>query len=218
MSVNEDVVPLLSKGRRATVKHYLDSLQVTVFKPAPTLEDEIDAVEYASAATDDFLDEVLGVLAEQGWTPLQIAERLGLEIVGQRVREDKFRVPDLSNATVTMLVDTVGNIRKEMSSLKLLDKMYGAALKARWPTTPFKVKDDETQEEIVLERDDTEAGGEEFVAKKISFEQTRISPDQVREVLKPWPSLLRKCEVNLPITQVRFNAKPAKSAGLPKKV
>jgi hypothetical protein len=216
MGVNEDGITLLSRGRRATVKHYLDSLQVTEFKQAPTLEDEIDAVEYASTGADDFLDEVLGVLAEQGWTPLQIAERLGLEIVGQRVREDKFRVPDLSNATVVMLVDTVGEIRKEMNNLKALDKMYGAALKARWPATMFKVKDDETGEEIELSKDEPEAHGDAFAATKISFQQTRISPDAVRETLKQWPSLLRKCEVPLTMTQIRFKAKPAKPVGIGK--
>ncbi len=75
----------------------------------------------------------------------------------------KSGLPDLDNATPSILVDWLGGVREQMKELKQLEGYYKEALTARI---------DEGESEVV---------GETFSAEIIDVEQMRIDGDTVKE-------------------------------------
>jgi hypothetical protein len=74
----------------------------------------------------------------------------------------KFKMPDLSNATPTFLVDELGKLREQASDLKKLEGVYKQALMAR------------LNGKQVVE-------GEEFVAMISSEKRTSLDTSKIKE-------------------------------------
>lgn len=109
---------------------------------------------------------------------------------------EKYKLPQLSNATAAMLVDEVARVRKWKSYFDSADKALAVALKARLDGKK-------------------EAEGEFYVMNKTESTQVRISPDLCREHLTP--ELLAKVEYELTMEQMRFSRKAIATADLEKK-
>jgi hypothetical protein len=105
---------------------------------------------------------------------------------GTSVDVAEARIPNLSNATVEMLVDEVGDLRAQQNKIKGLLAMHEEALKARLGGAQ-------------------EAKGERWQMERSTSHQTRIDAEAVKTVLDA--ETLAKVQKTIPITQMRFRAK-----------
>ncbi len=96
------------------------------------------------------------------------------------------RIPNLSNATIEMLVDEVGDLRAQQNKIKGLLAMHEAALKARLGGAK-------------------EAKGERWQMEMSTSHQTRIDAESVKTILDA--ETLARVQKTLSITQMRFRAK-----------
>lgn len=119
----------------------------------------------------------------------EAAERDKADKIGSGVEftAGKMQIPNLANATPSMLIDEIGPIRVEVSRLTALNKMYTAALKARVASL------------------DSPLAGDTYVMTPTTFMQTRIDVEKVRAVLDE--ETLAKVQSTSEVTQMRFKRK-----------
>jgi hypothetical protein len=110
----------------------------------------------------------------------------------------KANLPNLENATPGGLIDIIGDLRAQQKELKQREGIYTEALKGRFPT-------------------EFAAGieGEAFIMNPTTVTQTRLETENVKALLdrlkeegKITDHEFGSCYKEVPMTQMKFTARP----------